>query len=55
MRGRGRCVRTDDLTQPMRFALVETDTLVFVGFHAAVFVAVVVVLLAVQWLFEKRR
>jgi hypothetical protein len=42
-------------TQSMRFALVETDTLVFVGFHAAVFVAVVVVLLAVQWLFERRR
>lgn len=39
----------------MHFALVETDTLVFAGFHAAVFVAVVVVLLTVQWLLEKRR
>jgi hypothetical protein len=39
----------------MRFALAETDTLVFAGFHAAVFVAVVVVLLAVQWLLERRR
>lgn len=39
----------------MRFALVETDTLVFVGFQALVFVTVVVVLLAVQWLFERRR
>ncbi|MDT7689181.1 MAG: hypothetical protein QOE46_1940 [Acidobacteriota bacterium] len=37
----------------MNFALVETDTIIFVGFHAAVFVAVVVVLLAVQWLFDK--
>ncbi|MDT7808114.1 MAG: hypothetical protein QOJ70_1927 [Acidobacteriota bacterium] len=37
----------------MSFALVETDTIIFVGFHAAVFVAVVVVLLAVQWLFDK--
>jgi hypothetical protein len=37
----------------MRFALVETDKLIFVGFHAAVFVAVVVVLLAVQWLFDR--
>jgi hypothetical protein len=35
--------------------LVETDTLIFLGFHAAVFVALVVVLLAVQWLFDKRR
>jgi hypothetical protein len=37
----------------MRFALVETDTLIFVGFHAAVFIAVIIVLLAVQWLFDK--
>jgi hypothetical protein len=37
----------------MRFALVETDTLIFVGFHAAVFIAVFIVLLAVQWLFDK--
>lgn len=33
----------------------ETDWLSFVGFHAAVFVAVVVVLLAVQWLFDRER
>jgi hypothetical protein len=39
----------------MRFAPVETDTLIFVSFHAAVFVAVFVVLLAVQWLLERRR
>lgn len=38
----------------MIFALVERDTLIFFGFHAAVFVAVVVVLLSVQWLFDKR-
>jgi hypothetical protein len=37
----------------MPFAFVETDWPNFVGFHAAVFVAVVVVLLAVQWLFDK--
>jgi hypothetical protein len=37
----------------MRFALIERDTLIFVGFHAAVFVAVFVVLLAVQWLFDR--
>lgn len=37
----------------MSFALFETDTLVFVGFHAAVFVAVVVVLVAVQRLFDR--
>ena len=39
----------------MRFALVETDTLVFAGFHALVFVTIVVVLLAVQWLLDRRR
>jgi hypothetical protein len=39
--------------QSMRFALIETDTLIFIGFHAAVFVAVVVVLLAVQRLFDR--
>jgi hypothetical protein len=37
----------------MCFVLVEKDTLVFVGFHAAVFVAVFVVLLAVQRLFDR--
>ena len=35
------------------FALFETDTLVFIGFHAAVFVAVVVVLLAAQKLLDR--
>ena len=38
----------------MPFAFVETETLVSAGFHAAVFVAVVIVLLAVQWLLDKR-
>jgi hypothetical protein len=38
----------------MPFAFVEYETLVVVGFHVAVFVAVVVVLLAVQWLFDRR-
>jgi hypothetical protein len=38
----------------MPFAFVETDTLSFAAYHAAVFVAVVVVLLAVQWLFDRR-
>jgi hypothetical protein len=38
----------------MPFAFVETETLVSAGFHAAVFVAVVIVLLAVQWLSDKR-
>ncbi|HST53278.1 MAG TPA: hypothetical protein VLJ61_14805 [Pyrinomonadaceae bacterium] len=38
----------------MPFAFVENETLIFAGFHAAVFVAVVVVLLAVQWLMDKR-
>ena len=37
----------------MPFAFVETDTLIFAGFHAAVFAAVVVILLAVQWLLDK--
>jgi hypothetical protein len=37
----------------MRFALVETETLIHVGFYAAVFVAVVIVLLAVQKLFDR--
>jgi uncharacterized paraquat-inducible protein A len=38
----------------MPFALVETDRLISAGFHAAVFGAVVVMLLAVQWLLDKR-
>ncbi|HEX3559278.1 MAG TPA: hypothetical protein VHU19_08735 [Pyrinomonadaceae bacterium] len=38
----------------MPFAFVETDTLVFFGFPAAVFVAVVVVLPAVQWLLDRQ-
>lgn len=39
----------------MNFALMETDTLAFVGLRAAIFVAVVVVLPAAQWLFERGR
>ena len=38
----------------MPFAFVETETLIFAGFHAVVFVAVVIILLAVQWLLDKR-
>jgi hypothetical protein len=38
----------------MPFAFVENEMLVFAGFHAAVFVAVVVVLLAAQWLSDRR-
>ena len=38
----------------MHFTFVETETLIFAGFHAAVFVAVVVVLLAVQWMSDRR-
>jgi hypothetical protein len=37
----------------MRFAFADTDSLIFAGFHAAVFVAVVVVLLALQWMFDR--
>ena len=37
----------------MPFAFVETDWPLFFGFHAAVFAAVVVVLLAVQGLFDR--
>jgi hypothetical protein len=40
--------------QSMPFAFVEYDTLVAVGFHVAVFLAMVVILLAVQWLFDRR-
>lgn len=39
----------------MTFALFDDETFIFVGYHAAVFVAVVVVLVAVQWLVERRR
>jgi hypothetical protein len=38
----------------MTFAFSD-DSIFFVGFHAAVFVAVVVVLVAVQHLLESRR
>jgi hypothetical protein len=37
------------------FALFDDVSLIFLGFHAAVFVAVVVVLLAIQWILERRR
>lgn len=37
------------------FALFDDLSLVFVWFHVAVFVAVVVVLLAIQWILDKRR
>ena len=40
--------------QPMPFAFVETDWMSFFGFQAAVFAAVVVVLMAVQWLFDRK-
>ncbi|HYH87169.1 MAG TPA: hypothetical protein VEX60_17080 [Pyrinomonadaceae bacterium] len=39
----------------MRFAFAYTDSITSALFHAAVFVALVVVLLAIQWLLEKRR
>jgi hypothetical protein len=39
----------------MPFAFVETDWLTFAGFQAVVFAAVVVVLLVVQWLFDRER
>ena len=39
----------------MRFAFAYTDSITSASFHAAVFVALVVVLLAIQWLLEKRR
>jgi hypothetical protein len=38
----------------MPFAFVENETLISVGFHAAVFAAVVFVLVAVQWLLDRR-
>jgi len=33
--------------------LIDSQTWPFVGVHAAVFVAVVVALLAIQWLFDR--
>ena len=39
----------------MHLALANAEAWLAVGFHAAVFVAVVVVLVAVQWLFDRRR
>jgi hypothetical protein len=39
----------------MTFALFDDESLIFAGYHAAVFVAVVFVLVAVQWLLERRR
>ena len=38
----------------MSFALIGADTWTAVGFHAAIFLAVVFVLLAIQWLFDGR-
>ncbi len=35
-------------------ALIDPQTWLSAGFHAAVFLAVVVVLLAIQWLFDDR-
>jgi hypothetical protein len=43
------------LTAPMTFVLFDDVSLDFVSYHAAVFVAVVVVLLAIQWLLDTRR
>jgi hypothetical protein len=42
-------------TAPMTFALFDDVSLDFVSYHAAVFVAVVIVLLSIQWLLDKRR
>jgi len=39
----------------MTFALFDDVSLVSLSYHAAVFVAVVVVLLAIQWLLDKSR
>jgi hypothetical protein len=33
---------------------VDSLDWVFIGFHAAVFVAVVIIVLAIQWLFDRR-
>ena len=37
------------------FELLDDVSLISLGYHAAVFVAVVVVLLAIQWLLDRRR
>jgi len=39
----------------MRFAFAYPDSIISASFHAAVFVALVVVLVAIQWLLEKKR
>ena len=39
----------------MTLALFDEVSLDFVAYHAAVFVAVVFVLLAIQWLLDRRR
>jgi hypothetical protein len=39
----------------MTFAPFDDVSLISLRYHAAVFVAVVVVLLAIQWLLDKRR
>lgn len=41
--------------QSMRFAFVDPETITSAGFHVAVFLALVVVLLAIQWLLDKRQ
>jgi hypothetical protein len=37
------------------FALFDDVSLISLSYHAAVFVAVVVVLLSIQWILERRR
>jgi hypothetical protein len=39
----------------MTFALFDDVSLISLSYHGAVFFAVVVVLLAIQWLLDKRR
>jgi hypothetical protein len=39
----------------MTFALFDDVPLNFLSYHAAVFVAVIVVLLAIQWLLDRHR
>ncbi len=39
----------------MRLGLIDSQTWITVGFHATVFVAIVIVLVALQWLFDRRR
>ena len=38
----------------MSFAFIDSETWFRVGFHAAVFVAVVVVVLGIQWLLDRK-